>query len=76
MEGGVALANSGGGGASGVGSCVRLKPNLLRASVSLTMIVRDAESDLGRALESVRGVFDEFVVLDTGSRDRTQEAQR
>ena len=53
---------------------VRLKPDLLqKARVSLTMIVRDEEKNLPHALESVRGVFDEIVVLDTGSRDRTVE---
>jgi tetratricopeptide (TPR) repeat protein len=44
--------------------------------VSLTMIVRDEEKDLPRSLESVRGVFDEIVVVDTGSKDRTIEIAR
>jgi glycosyltransferase involved in cell wall biosynthesis len=43
------------------------------ATVSLTMIVRDSEADLPRCLESVRGIFDEIVVVDTGSTDRTRE---
>ena len=66
-------------GGDGVGNeslagIVRLKPDLLqRARVSLTMIVRDEERNLSHCLESVRGVFDEIVVLDTGSRDRTVE---
>ena len=59
---------------------VRLKPDLLdsagRSRVSLTMIVRDEEKNLPRCLESVRGVFDEIVVLDTGSKDRTIEIAR
>ncbi|HEY9900179.1 MAG TPA: glycosyltransferase [Pantanalinema sp.] len=35
------------------------------------MIVRDEEALLSRCLESVRGVVDEIVVVDTGSEDRT-----
>ena len=42
-------------------------------SVSLCMIVKDEETTLADCLESVRGVVDEMVVLDTGSRDRTIE---
>lgn len=37
------------------------------------MIVRDEEDTLGRCLESVAGVFDEIVIVDTGSQDRTRE---
>jgi glycosyltransferase involved in cell wall biosynthesis len=51
-------------------------PREERASVSLTMIVRDEESNLPRCLESVRGLFDEIVIVDTGSRDRTVEIAR
>ena len=40
------------------------------------MIVRDAESSLGKALESVREFVDEIVVVDTGSTDRTSEVAR
>ena len=47
-----------------------------RARVSLTMIVRDEENNLSRCLESVQGLFDEIVVLDTGSKDRTIEIAR
>ena len=46
---------------------------MARASISLTMIVRDEETNLPRCLESVRGVFDEIVIVDTGSVDRTRE---
>jgi glycosyltransferase involved in cell wall biosynthesis len=42
-------------------------------TVSLTMIVRDEELNLPRVLGSVAGLFDEIVVVDTGSRDRTRE---
>jgi glycosyltransferase involved in cell wall biosynthesis len=41
--------------------------------VSLTMIVWDEEENLPRCLASVRGVFDEIIVVDTGSVDRTRE---
>ena len=47
-----------------------------KASISLTMIVRDEESNLPSCLESVRGLFDEIVIVDTGSRDRTVEIAR
>lgn len=40
------------------------------------MIVRDEEEYLPGCLESVRGVVDEIVVVDTGSRDRTVEVAR
>ena len=42
-----------------------------RPRVSLTMIVRDEERNLPACLGSVRGLFDEIVVVDTGSKDRT-----
>ena len=41
--------------------------------VSLTIIARDEERNLPHCLESVRGIFDEIVVVDTGSVDRTRE---
>jgi len=44
--------------------------------VSLTMIVRDEESSLPGCLESARGLFDEAIVVDTGSTDRTAEIAR
>ncbi|MHB1558022.1 MAG: glycosyltransferase [Isosphaeraceae bacterium] len=40
------------------------------------MIVRDEERNLANCLESVRGIFDEIVVVDTGSVDRTVEIAR
>jgi glycosyltransferase involved in cell wall biosynthesis len=45
-----------------------------RVRISLTMIVRNEEINLPHALESVRGLFDEVIVVDTGSTDRTKEA--
>jgi glycosyltransferase involved in cell wall biosynthesis len=44
-----------------------------RPKVSLTMIVRDESEHLPRCLQSVSGIFDEIVVVDTGSTDRTKE---
>ena len=40
------------------------------------MIVRDEENNLPHCLESVRGLFDEIVIVDTGSVDRTKEVAR
>jgi len=41
--------------------------------LSLCMIVRDEEERLGECLDTVRGLVDEIVVVDTGSTDRTVE---
>jgi tetratricopeptide (TPR) repeat protein len=41
--------------------------------VSLCMIVRNEEQNLGRCLDSVRDLVGELVVVDTGSTDRTRE---
>ena len=41
-------------------------------TVSLCMIVRDEEAELPGCLESARGVADEVIVADTGSRDATR----
>jgi hypothetical protein len=41
--------------------------------ISLVMIVRDEERCLARCLESVTGLVDEIVIVDTGSTDRTIE---
>jgi tetratricopeptide (TPR) repeat protein len=51
-------------------------PDRRRAKISLTMIVRDEEANLPTCLESARGLFDETVVVDTGSSDRTAEIAR
>jgi tetratricopeptide (TPR) repeat protein len=47
-----------------------------RPTVSLTMIVRDEEANLPACLGSAVGLFDEIVVVDTGSKDRTIEIAR
>ncbi len=39
--------------------------------LSLCMIVRDEEKTLPRCLESVKGLYDELIVADTGSEDGT-----
>lgn len=45
-------------------------------TLSLCMIVRDEEQNLGRCLASVAGGVDEIVVCDTGSVDRTKDIAR
>ncbi len=42
-------------------------------TVSLCMIVKNEEEHLPRCLESVSGLVDETVIVDTGSTDRTKE---
>lgn len=44
--------------------------------ISLTMIVKNEEANIGRALDSARGIADEMIVVDTGSTDRTVEIAR
>ena len=44
--------------------------------LSLCMIVRNESAVLARCLDSVRGLADEMVVVDTGSTDGTQEIVR
>ncbi len=43
------------------------------ASVSLCMIVKNEEEVLARCLDSVQGLVDEIIVVDTGSTDQTLE---
>lgn len=45
----------------------------LNATCGLCMIVKDEENTLGRCLESVKGLFDEIIIVDTGSKDKTLE---
>jgi Glycosyltransferases involved in cell wall biogenesis len=42
-------------------------------TMSLCMIVKNEEQALGRCLSSVQGLFDEIIIVDTGSTDRTKE---
>lgn len=41
-------------------------------SISLCMIVKNEEQVLARCLDSVRGLMDEIIIVDTGSTDRTK----
>ena len=43
------------------------------ATISLCMIVRDEEQTLARCLDSICGLVDEIILVDTGSVDRTVE---
>lgn len=47
-----------------------------RPRVSLNLIARDEEANLGPCLGPVRVLVDEVVVVDTGSKDRTREVAR
>lgn len=42
-------------------------------TISLCMIVKDEEALLPRCLESIQGLVEEVIVVDTGSSDRTVE---
>lgn len=44
--------------------------------LSVAMIVKDEALRLGHALSSIKGLWDELVVVDTGSRDATPEIAR
>jgi tetratricopeptide (TPR) repeat protein len=50
--------------------------NPKRGSISLCMIVKNEERHLARCLESAKDLVDEFVVVDTGSTDRTADIAR
>ena len=43
------------------------------ATISLCLIVKNEETVLARCLESVQGLFDETIIVDTGSIDSTQK---
>ncbi len=47
-----------------------------RQTLSVCMIVKDAQGTLYRCLDSVKGIADEIIVCDTGSTDRTMEIAR
>lgn len=42
-------------------------------SLSLCMIVKNEEKTLARCLDSVRGIMDEIIIVDTGSTDQTKK---
>ena len=42
-------------------------------TISLCMIVKNEEKHIARCLDSVAGLVDEIVIVDTGSSDRTVE---
>lgn len=42
-------------------------------TISLCMIAKNEESCIGKCLDSLRGIVDEMIVVDTGSTDRTKE---
>jgi len=42
-------------------------------AISLCMIVKDEERNLATCLNSVRGLVREWIVVDTGSTDRTSQ---
>ena len=44
-----------------------------RPLISLCMIVKNEEKNLPRCLDSVKGVVDEMIIVDTGSSDKTKE---
>lgn len=48
----------------------------MRPSLSICLIAKNEEAHLERCLESVRGLWDDLVVVDTGSTDRTVEIAR
>jgi GT2 family glycosyltransferase len=77
VDGGSKIPTSNGtstGNRPGSESRARLSAGHVR--VSLTVIARNEESNLPNCLASVRGLFDEIVVIDTGSHDRTAEIAR
>lgn len=45
--------------------------NKKKTGISVCMIVKNEESVLNKCLESIQGLYDELVILDTGSSDNT-----
>ncbi len=50
-----------------------VKGNLNKAEISLCMIVKNEEHNIGRCLSSVKDLVDEIIIVDTGSTDKTKE---
>ncbi|HLA29175.1 MAG TPA: glycosyltransferase [Syntrophales bacterium] len=44
--------------------------------LSLCMIVKDEEANISRSLDSLTGIVDEIIVVDTGSQDKTKDIAR
>ena len=42
-------------------------------TLSVALIVKDEEAHLQKTIDSLQGIYDELVVVDTGSKDRTKE---
>lgn len=47
-----------------------------KPTCGLCMIVKNEENTLGRCLESVKNLFDEIIIVDTGSQDGTEDIAR
>ncbi|MBI3035924.1 tetratricopeptide repeat protein [Candidatus Woesearchaeota archaeon] len=45
----------------------------MNQKISLCMITRDEEEYIGQCLNSVKGIVDEIIVVDTGSTDKTKD---
>ncbi len=52
------------------------KDSTAKPLLSLSMIVKNEEKNLAGCLESVAGIVDEIIILDTGSTDSTMEIAR
>ncbi|MFZ5906223.1 MAG: glycosyltransferase [Nitrospirota bacterium] len=48
----------------------------MRSTISLCMIVKNEEENIGKALHSIQPVVNEMIVVDTGSSDRTKKIAR
>src|SRR3989338_5293163 len=46
---------------------------MAKQTISLCMIAKDEEKYLEQCLSSVKGLVDEIIIIDTGSKDKTKE---